>query len=140
PDEFRKVRPLRPGCCGKDIPLLWIGAMRGGSLSWADRQYPAQMAAWHSKQSHILYWQVKRAAAGATGSALLFFHPPPGSPRDDLAKGTAIMTKVSLDNLQKQVEAIFRNAGVNEAQAPATARVIVAGERDACKSHGIYRI
>jgi len=50
------------------------------------------------------------------------------------------MTKVSLEDLQKQVETIFRNAGVNAAQAPAIARVIVAGERDACKSHGIYRI
>ncbi len=42
--------------------------------------------------------------------------------------------------LQTRVEAIFRKAGMNQAQSGAVARVIVAGERDACKSHGIYRI
>ena len=42
--------------------------------------------------------------------------------------------------LQERVEAIFRKAGLNAVQAGALARVIVAGERDACKSHGIYRI
>ena len=40
----------------------------------------------------------------------------------------------------RRVEAILRRAGLNAAQAGALARVIVAGERDACKSHGIYRI
>jgi len=39
-----------------------------------------------------------------------------------------------------RVEAIFLKAGLNAVQAGALARVIVAGERDACKSHGIYRI
>ena len=42
--------------------------------------------------------------------------------------------------LYERVEAIFRKAGLNAVQAGALARVIVAGERDACKSHGIYRI
>ncbi|MCA0344354.1 MAG: Ldh family oxidoreductase, partial [Proteobacteria bacterium] len=42
--------------------------------------------------------------------------------------------------LHERVEAIFRKAGLNAVQAGALARVIVAGERDACKSHGIYRI
>ncbi|MBN9071118.1 MAG: Ldh family oxidoreductase [Rhizobiales bacterium] len=42
--------------------------------------------------------------------------------------------------LHERVEAIFRKAGVNATQAGAIARVITAGERDACKSHGIYRI
>jgi LDH2 family malate/lactate/ureidoglycolate dehydrogenase len=42
--------------------------------------------------------------------------------------------------LQARVEAIFRRAGMNAVQADALARVIVAGERDACTSHGIYRI
>lgn len=42
--------------------------------------------------------------------------------------------------LQARVEAIFRRAGMNAVQAEALARVIVAGERDACTSHGIYRI
>lgn len=42
--------------------------------------------------------------------------------------------------LHEAVEAIFRRAGLNAVQAGALARVIVAGERDACKSHGIYRI
>ena len=42
--------------------------------------------------------------------------------------------------LHERVEAIFRKAGLNPAQAGAITRVIVAAERDACKSHGIYRI
>jgi delta1-piperideine-2-carboxylate reductase len=42
--------------------------------------------------------------------------------------------------LHERVEAIFLKAGLNAVQACALARVIVAGERDACKSHGIYRI
>ncbi len=42
--------------------------------------------------------------------------------------------------LMRKVEAIFHAAGLPPAQAAPVARVIVAGERDACKSHGIYRI
>ncbi len=42
--------------------------------------------------------------------------------------------------LHERVEAIFKKAGLNDIQAGALARVIVAAERDACKSHGIYRI
>ena len=45
-----------------------------------------------------------------------------------------------IDALSEQVEAIFRKGGLNAVQAGALGRVIVAGERDACKSHGIYRI
>lgn len=42
--------------------------------------------------------------------------------------------------LHKRVEAILRKGGLNALQSGAIARAIVAGERDACKSHGIYRI
>lgn len=49
-------------------------------------------------------------------------------------------TTLTITALQERVETIFRKAGLGEAQAGAVARVIVAGERDACKSHGIYRI
>ncbi|MDP3198163.1 Ldh family oxidoreductase [Tabrizicola sp.] len=49
-------------------------------------------------------------------------------------------TTFPITTLQKRVEAIFRNAGINDVQSAALARVIVAGERDACKSHGVYRI
>lgn len=42
--------------------------------------------------------------------------------------------------LHERVEAILKKAGLNDVQAGAVARVIVAGERDHCKSHGIYRI
>lgn len=42
--------------------------------------------------------------------------------------------------LYRRVEAIFRKAGLNDPQSRALAKVIAAGERDACKSHGIYRI
>ncbi|MDB6452285.1 Ldh family oxidoreductase [Falsirhodobacter sp. 20TX0035] len=45
----------------------------------------------------------------------------------------------SLD-LTIRVADIFRGAGVDDVQADALARVIVAAERDACKSHGLYRI
>ncbi|MCG7506080.1 Ldh family oxidoreductase [Mesorhizobium retamae] len=45
-----------------------------------------------------------------------------------------------IGTLHEHVEAIFRKAGLNDIQSAALARVIVAGERDACKSHGIYRI
>lgn len=49
-------------------------------------------------------------------------------------------TTLSIAALQERVEAIFRKAGLNAIQADAVARVFVAGERDGCKSHGIYRI
>jgi len=45
-----------------------------------------------------------------------------------------------VETLLARVEAIYRRAGLNMVQATSIARVIVAGERDACKSHGIYRI
>ena len=49
-------------------------------------------------------------------------------------------TILTVAELGRRVEAILRGAGLNAVQAGAVARVIVAGERDACKSHGIYRI
>ena len=48
--------------------------------------------------------------------------------------------RLTIEELNERVEAIFRKAGLNATQAGAVTRVIVAGERDACKSHGIYRI
>jgi len=50
---------------------------------------------------------------------------------------TAVLT---IDALRQRVEEIFRKAGLNQTQADAITRVIVAAERDACKSHGVYRI
>lgn len=52
---------------------------------------------------------------------------------------TAAKTLFPVELMQK-VEAVFLNAGLSPTQAEPVARVIVAGERDACKSHGIYRI
>jgi len=49
-------------------------------------------------------------------------------------------TVLSIAALTALTDEIFRNAGVSAAQSAAVARVIVAGERDACKSHGVYRI
>src|SRR3954451_14808361 len=49
-------------------------------------------------------------------------------------------TILTVDALHGRVDAIFRKAGLNATQAGSIARVIVAAERDACKSHGIYRI
>lgn len=47
---------------------------------------------------------------------------------------------ISVEDLSRQVEQIFLAAGMSLGQAAPLARVIVAGERDGCKSHGIYRI
>lgn len=49
-------------------------------------------------------------------------------------------TTLSIQDLDARIEAIFAHAGMNPAQAGAMARVLTAGERDHCKSHGIYRI
>lgn len=47
---------------------------------------------------------------------------------------------VSVEALLARVERIFVKAGLRAENARDVARVIVAGERDNCKSHGIYRI
>jgi LDH2 family malate/lactate/ureidoglycolate dehydrogenase len=47
---------------------------------------------------------------------------------------------VSIESLQSMVQQILAKAGLSEPQARAVARTITAGERDACKSHGIYRL
>lgn len=47
---------------------------------------------------------------------------------------------VPVDVLLARVTDIFVRCGVRPDSAVSVARVIVAGERDACKSHGIYRI
>ena len=49
-------------------------------------------------------------------------------------------TTLSHDELSEVVIRIFEGAGLSPLNASALARVIVAGEGDACKSHGIYRI
>ena len=49
-------------------------------------------------------------------------------------------TTITIAELHQRVEAILRKAGLNAIQAGAVARAMVAGERDACKSHGIYRL
>lgn len=50
------------------------------------------------------------------------------------------ITLFTIDALHSLVFQIFRKAGVSAIQADALARVIVAAERDACKSHGVYRV
>lgn len=47
---------------------------------------------------------------------------------------------ISVSDLETKVSGIFAKAGIRRETARAMARVIVAGERDNCKSHGIYRI
>ncbi|WP_112313219.1 Ldh family oxidoreductase [Pseudogemmobacter bohemicus] len=49
-------------------------------------------------------------------------------------------TTLSIQDLGQRIEAIFTRSGMNGPQAGAMARVLTAGERDHCKSHGIYRI
>lgn len=50
------------------------------------------------------------------------------------------MTAIPVEDLTARVAAILRGAGMNDTQSDALARIIVSGERDGCKSHGIYRI
>lgn len=47
---------------------------------------------------------------------------------------------LSVEDLLQRVEQIFLGAGMAPVQAEPLARVITAGERDGCTSHGIYRI
>nr|WP_319249559.1 Ldh family oxidoreductase [uncultured Celeribacter sp.] len=47
---------------------------------------------------------------------------------------------ISVDVLLSRVQSIFESCGVRSESAAAVAGVIVAAERDNCKSHGIYRI
>jgi len=49
-------------------------------------------------------------------------------------------TMYSIERLEEDVGLIFKKCGVIDDAAEAIARVISAGERDGCKSHGIYRI
>lgn len=46
----------------------------------------------------------------------------------------------SIRALEARVADILRRAGMSDGQAEPLSRVIAAGERDACTSHGIYRI
>lgn len=50
------------------------------------------------------------------------------------------MTTIAFEDLQARITAILRRAGMNDIQSEALAGIIAAGERDGCKSHGIYRI
>lgn len=47
---------------------------------------------------------------------------------------------ISVEALLARVQKIFESCGVRPESAETVARVIVAGERDNCKSHGLYRI
>ena len=47
---------------------------------------------------------------------------------------------LTYNDLQEMIESIFLRAGMSPIQAAPIARVIAAGERDGCKSHGIYRV
>ena len=49
-------------------------------------------------------------------------------------------TTLTIDALQARVRRIFVRCGVIDETATSIARVITAGERDQCKSHGVYRI
>lgn len=49
-------------------------------------------------------------------------------------------TRVTIPVLTDTVSAIFRRAGLSASHVAAITEVVVAGERDACKAHGVYRI
>lgn len=50
------------------------------------------------------------------------------------------VTSMSVETLTERVAGIFAKAGASAAEARAVARVIAAGERDGCRSHGIFRV
>ena len=51
-----------------------------------------------------------------------------------------VIKPIPLPRLEARITAIFTRAGFSPDQAGALARTIAAGERDGCKSHGVYRI
>ena len=56
------------------------------------------------------------------------------------APASSAMVHVPLDDLMALARAVLLRLGLGEAHAGAMARVIVAGQRDACQSHGVYRL
>ena len=52
----------------------------------------------------------------------------------------AEMVHIPLDQLLTLAHTVLLRLGLSEAHAGAMARVIVAGQRDACQSHGVYRL
>jgi delta1-piperideine-2-carboxylate reductase len=51
-----------------------------------------------------------------------------------------MMIRMTLDEARDLSLAIMRQHGFSEAQAQAVTRTVVAGERDGCASHGLYRL
>lgn len=75
------------------------------------------------------------------GYAWLFTRPEiPSHDISPEARPTLSDSPISVDALHSEVVAIMDRAGFCAPQAQALASTIVAGERDGCKSHGIYRI
>ena len=58
-------------------------------------------------------------------------------PKDDKM---STPSPISVEALHQRVKSIFLSCGLTPQNAEAVTDVIVAGERDQCKSHGIYRI
>lgn len=50
------------------------------------------------------------------------------------------MGRLSLNEVEQLAQAVLLKHGFSQAQAIAVARTMVCGERDECKSHGIYRL
>lgn len=50
------------------------------------------------------------------------------------------MIRLSLEEARELALSIMRRAGFSEAQAQAVTTTVVAGERDGCASHGLYRV
>ncbi|SDG46524.1 Ldh family oxidoreductase [Phytopseudomonas seleniipraecipitans] len=50
------------------------------------------------------------------------------------------MIRLSLEEARELVLSVMRRAGFSEAQAQAVTTTVVAGERDGCASHGLYRV
>ena len=53
---------------------------------------------------------------------------------------STVTQRLSLNELTSRVEAVLRRAGLNDEHVRAVSRVIVAGERDGAKAHGIHRL
>ncbi|HEY4545203.1 MAG TPA: Ldh family oxidoreductase [Pedomonas sp.] len=64
----------------------------------------------------------------------------PGLSRKNGSNGVTETVRISLDEVRTLAEAVLSRHGLSEPHVKAVADTIVAGERDECASHGIYRL
>lgn len=67
-------------------------------------------------------------------------HVPHSDATTDVGAASAESMRIALDDLFALSQRTLEHLGLSSAHAAAMARVIVAGQRDACQSHGLYRL